>query len=151
MTPRLPGAQWFGWIKNQTVRIGVLTGIYLSAVMVIALLAANRMPFLEPFAEIRNWAARIVFAFVLVVPILTFFRSPVRLIASGTLAWTLFALVYAAMGRWFFERLHDRFFTPFHLFMLGMAIYAVTAVAGWVASMAMEARENPVTSSRRRM
>jgi hypothetical protein len=127
----------------------VLTGVYLSAVMIAALLAANRMHFLEPFAEVRNWVARAAFAMVMVIPVLCFFRSPVRMIASSALGWGILTLCYSAMRFWF-ELLHLRFFTPFHLFMLGMSIYGVVAVGSWVASLALEARAHPIASTRRK-
>ncbi len=154
MTPsRLPGYRWFSWIANLTVRIGVLTGVYLSTVMVIAVMAANRVHFLEPFADIRNWTARAAFALVMLTPVCSFYRSPVRMLASSTLGWALFTLAYAALGIPF-ERLHDRFFTPFHLFMLGMCIYGVTTVVAWLAGLAGLARDAhsspaPAAGSRR--
>lgn len=154
MTPsRLPLQRWFQWIANLTVRIGVLTGVYLSTVMVVAVMAANRVHFLEHFADIRNWTARIIFALVMLTPIVSFYRSPLRMLASSALGWALFTLAYAALGIPF-ERLHDRFFTPFHLFMLGMCIYAITTVVAWLGSLAGAAREAhsapaPVAESRR--
>jgi hypothetical protein len=153
MTPHhLPGSRWFQWIQNLTVRVGVLTGVYLSAVMIIALLAANRMPLLEqaPVADIRNWVARGAFAMVMAIPALIFFRHAVRLIAAAALGWTIFSLCYAVMGL-IFVNLHLRFFTPFHLFVLGMCIYGVVAVGSWVASMAMEARTHAIAASRRKL
>jgi len=154
MTPsNLPGLRWFSWIANLTVRIGVLTGVYLSTVMVIAVIAANRVHFLDDFADIRNWTARIAFSLVMLTPLCSFYRSPLRMIASSALGWALFTLAYAALGIPF-ERLHLRFFTPFHLFMLGMCIYGIATVLAWLAGLAGLAREShsapaPVVHSRR--
>lgn len=151
MSPsRVPGAKWFAWIANLTVRLGVLTGVYLSAVAVIALLAANRLPFLEPYAEIRNWVARGAFGLVMFIPVAVYFRAPARLIASASIGWGLFTLSYTLLGIPF-DNLHTVLLRPFHAFMLGMSLYGVIAVAAWVASLAMEARSHPVASTRRRL
>jgi hypothetical protein len=152
MTPvqKLPGSRWFRWIQNLTVRVGVLTASYLIAVMVMAVLAANRMPLLEPVAEIRNWAARVTFALVMLIPVLSFVRSPARMIGSAALGWTIFTLAYRAMGI-FFVQLHANLYTPFHLFMLGMAFYGVAAVTAWVLCMALDSRHQPITAPRRRL
>jgi hypothetical protein len=151
MTPhRLPGSRWFQWIQNQPARIGVLTGSYLTAVMVVSLLVANRMPFLEPFAEVRNWAARILFALVMAVPVFSFARAPVKMFASSAMGWGILTLAYTLMGLWL-ELLYLRFFSPFHLFVLGMSIYGIAAVVSWVASLALDARAQPVAGTRRRL
>ncbi len=128
---RLPGTAWFQWVRNLPLRIGVVTGVYLTAVMVGGLLAANRLPLLESFADIRNWACRLLFALVMLVPICSFLRAPWNMFASGLTAWVLFSLAYAVAGR-FFEGLYTRFFTAFHMFIIGASLYAVVAVAVWV-------------------
>ena len=55
--PQLPGARWFLWMRNAALRIGLLTGIYLSCIFIAWLLAANRFPRIEAFAGIRNLVA----------------------------------------------------------------------------------------------
>ena len=150
MTPqRLPGSAWFAWLRNLTLRVGVLTGVYLSAVMIVALLAANRVHFLEDFAEIRNAVCSVLFALVVLVPIACFLRAPARLFLSGVTGWLLFALCYWFVGIWF-ERLHSRFHRPLNVFMLGAVFYGVVAVASWVWSMVVQARHRPMTATRRR-
>ncbi len=146
----LPGLAWFAWVRNQTLRIGVLTGVYLGAVMVIAVLSANRAPLLDDFAEIRNWVFRVLFVLIAAIPIGMFRRAPARLFACGVLAWLLLALAYSVTGM-FFENLFARLGkTPFHLFMLGVTAYAVVAVAAWVVPMVRSAWHQPISASRRR-
>ncbi len=55
--PQLPGMRWFLWLRIASLRTGILTGIYLSCVFVAWLVVANRVPELEPFAELRNLVA----------------------------------------------------------------------------------------------
>jgi uncharacterized membrane protein YvlD (DUF360 family) len=148
---RIPGQRIFEGIRNPTVRAGLLTGVYLCVVMVVSVLAATRLPFLEPFAEIRNWAARGAFVVVLLIPLLCFLRKPVQLLGSGILGWTIFALGYKLMGL-FFNHLHDRLdITAFHAFMLGAVFYLVAAATSWVLSMLLEARQHPIADTRRKM
>jgi hypothetical protein len=138
----LPGAPWLLWLKNQPLRIGVLTGIYLTAVMTVALFTANRVPWLDGYADLRNWACRIVFLLIALIPVGTFLRVPWNLFSSGASAWLLFTLNYAVAGR-YFENLHTRLsITSFHMFLLGAGIYAVVAVAIWVAGTARLAVEH---------
>lgn len=148
-TTQLPGAKWFHWVHNLTLRVGVLTGVYLTAVMVVAVLAANRAPFLEEIAEVRNAASYAAFALVMLVPIGCFLRRPLHLFASGILGWFLFSLAYEAMGL-FFVNLHARLRYPFNVFILGAIVYGVVAAASWVAVMALEARQQPAIASRRK-
>ncbi len=145
-----PGLAWFAWLRNLPLRVGVLTGMYLSAVMVCAVLVANRAPFLEHFAYFRNVLALGAFAMVALVPIFYFLRHPMQLFISGVTACLLFSLAYSATGVFFnhlFTRLNK---TPFHAFMLGAIVYGFIAVVSWVASMVTVLRRQPIAASRRR-
>lgn len=145
---RLPGMRWFAWLRNATLRIGVLTGVYLSIVLGAWLVVANRMPWSANFALTRNLIAGAVFLLLMLIPVGRFLQSPARLFASGLTGWTLFTLTYLIMG-FFFERLHSRL-GPFHVFMLGAVVYGVVAVVAWVVSLALAARHHPIAASRRR-
>ena len=147
--PSLPGSRWFAWLRNLTLRIGVLTGVYLSLVMVISLFAANRISFLDRFADPRNLLSLAAFVLMMFIPIGYFRRHPARMFAASLCGWMIFALSYAAMGL-VFERLHTRFYRPFHVFVLGALCYGVVAVVLWVASMVRVARQQPLAATRRR-
>ena len=159
----LPGSRWFQWVHNFTLRVGVLTGLYLTAVMVVAILVANRLPFVEHFAvanrlpffehfaEIRNWTSRGAFLFFLLIPIACFLRSPLKMFACGMCAWAMLCVNYALMGI-FFTNLHLRLGkTPFHLLILGAMAYGVAAVASWVGGMVLALRAQPIAAPRRRL
>jgi hypothetical protein len=138
---RLPGQRWFQRLRNPIVRVGVQVGVYLSIVMVAAVLLANRSPWLEGYANARNWAARIVFVLVAAIPILVFCRSAKRLFAAGILAWSLATLTYIVLG-FIFEFLYVRLRTPGPFFMLGATVYGVAAIVSWVAEMMLAARDH---------
>jgi hypothetical protein len=152
MTPSLlPGSRWFQWVRNFTLRVGVLTGLYLTAVMVISVLAASRLTFLQPVADLRNAVSYAAFVFFLLVPIFYFLRAPMRMFASAMCGWAILSVSYALMG-FFFSDLHTRMGkTPFHLFILGAVVYGVSAVALWVAGMVVSLRHQPIAAHRRRM
>ena len=146
----LPGSRWLAWVHNRPLRVGVLVGIYLTAVMVVSLMAANRVPALEPLAQVRNAISYAVFALVAALPVWIFRREPGSLFTSGVAAWALFSVMYALAGIPFdnlFVRLHK---TPMNVFMLGAVVYGLLAVVLWVGSMVNALRHAPVPAGRRR-
>ena len=131
----LPGTAWLRWLKHRPLRIGVLTGIYLSAVMTVALFSANRIPSLEPYADLRNWICNSLFVLFALIPVATFWRAPWAMFTSATSGWLVFSLSYGVAGL-FFENLQTRLNkTTFHMFLLGAGSYAVVAVFLWVWEM----------------
>lgn len=148
--PPLPRSSWSHWLHNVSLRVGVLTGVSLAAVMVVSLVVANRVQMFENFAGIRNAVSWTFFALAMLIPIGRYLNSPAQLFASGVCGWFLFTLAYGVMG-FVFENLHSRLNkTPFHVFILGAAFYGLVAVVAWVASMVMDARRRPIGASRRR-
>jgi hypothetical protein len=138
----LPGAVWFRWLRNLPLRIGVLTGIYLTMVMTVALLTANRLPWLETYADLRNWVCRILFLLIALIPVGSFLRAPWSMFCSGVTAWLLFTLNYTVAGH-IFENLYTRMkITSFHMFLLGVGSYAVISAAIWVFETAKVAVEH---------
>ena len=121
------------------MRTGLLCGIYLSAVMLVALLAANRLPALEAFADLRNWVCRGVFLIFTLMPIGVFFRAPWNLFVSGFSGWSVFTLSYSLAG-FFFDNLHTRLnISNLNMLLLGVGSYAVVAVTLWVIETAKSA------------
>lgn len=146
----LPGAQLLKRVQHHPLRVGVLVGIYLTAVMVVSLMAANRVPTLEPLAEMRNVASYAVFAMLAILPVWIYRREPGALFIAGVAAWGLFSLMYALAGIPFehlFVRLHK---TPMNVFMLGAVVYGLLAVVAWVSLMVGTLRHAPVAAGRRR-
>lgn len=149
MPDQLPGSRWFTWLRDATLRIGVLTGVYLSVILLAWLLIANRVPWSANFAELRNAAAIALALAVMLIPVWRFLRSPARLFIAGLAGWLVLTLTYLVLGL-FFQRLHSRM-GPFHWFMLGAVVYAVVAVVAWVVSLVWAARHGPMAVPRRRL
>jgi hypothetical protein len=135
---QLPGMRWFLWLRNASLRSGVLTGVYLSCVFVVWLFVANRVPEFESFAGVRNLAAGGAVILLMLIPVLRFRREPVRMFVSGLTAWTLLTLTYIAMEM-YFSLLESRM-GAFHVFMLGTVSYGFVAVLHWVFLLCAEAR-----------
>ena len=139
-TPHLPGERWFHGLRNPVVRTGLLSGVYLIIVMVAAVLLANHAPWLEKYADQRNWASRAAFVLTMLLPIVLFRRSAVRLFVAGILGWFLATLAYLGLG-FYFEDLWDRLnITPAQFFMRGAMVYGVAAVIVWVIDLILATR-----------
>lgn len=126
------------WLRNAALRIGILTGIYLSCVFVAWLLVANHVPQLEPYAGFRNLAAGAILILLLAIPVLRFHNEPAKMFVSGLTAWTILTLTYfVAEMR---ATLLESRIGAFHVFMLGAISYGFVAVFHWVFLLCAETR-----------
>jgi cation transport ATPase len=133
------------------LRLGVVTGAGLIAVMIVALHVAHRMPWLNHHAVERIWISYIAFAVVMVLPVARFFRSPLRLFVSGMIGWFLFTVGYAIAGWFFLQNLFNRLgHDPLETFVLGSLLYGVAAVGSWVCCLAAACRHQPIVRRRPR-
>jgi hypothetical protein len=132
-----------------TLCAGLITGLLLMLVLFGALVAANRVPSLEPYALERNAVSYTVFVLVMLIPVVRFLSQPIRLFASGMIGWVLFAAAYDVAGS-VFRDLFDVLRTPFEALIEGALVYGTIAVALWVCEMALHSRRNPIVSVGRR-
>jgi len=147
---QLPGSRWLAtWIRNATLRSGILVGAYLTAILLTSLLLANRVPLLEPFAKFRNLFCAAVFALAAVLPLWRWRESATQLFVCGTTGWAMFSLMYWLAGMYFI-RLHSRFHRPMQVFLIGAVLYGLASVVAWVTEMVHHARTQPISASRRR-
>jgi hypothetical protein len=146
---QLPGSRWFAWLRNLALRVGVLTGVYLSVVLAAWLIIANRFPWSTNFAGPRNLAAGALMALLMLIPVVRFLKSPARLFCCGAMAWVVLTLTYLGMGL-YFQRLFSRW-GPFFVLMVGAVAYGVVAVFAWVIHMLWTVRHHPMAVSRRRI
>jgi hypothetical protein len=144
--PLLPGVRWFLWLRNVSLRTGILTGIYLSVVFVAWLLVANRFPALEPFAEARNLVAGASLVTMLAIPALRFWRRPARLFVAGLTAWTILTMTYLA-AEMHYTLLESRM-GALHVFVLGAVSYGFVAVLDWVFLICAGVHHEHVVQSR---
>ncbi len=131
------------------VRLGLVTGAGLIGVMIVALLAANRMPWLNRYAVERIWISYLAFAVVMALPVVCFLRAPRRMFVAGMIGWVLFTIGYAIAGWLFFYNLFNRLnHTPLETFVLGGFLYGMAAVGAWVCSLIGAARHYPIVRRR---
>ncbi len=135
---------------DPAIRLGLVTGGSLIAVMILALVAADRMPWLNRYAMERIWVSYIAFLAVMSLPVVRFFRAPARVFVSGMIAWAMFTVAYAIAGWFFFENLFIRLkHDPLETFVVGSFLYGVAAVGAWVCSLAAACRRYPIVGRRR--
>jgi hypothetical protein len=139
---QLPGMRWLLWVRNPALRLGTLTGIYLSCVFMTWLLVANHIIWLEPYAGLRNLVAVAVMLGFTAIPVLRFRQQPVKMFASGLAAWTLLTFTYLA-AELHYTLLASRIGAG-QLLVLGGVSYAFVAVFSWVILMCAEARQRHI-------
>jgi NADH:ubiquinone oxidoreductase subunit 2 (subunit N) len=144
--PQLPGMHYFLWMRIASLRTGVLTGIYLSCVLVAWLEIANRVAELEPYAEARNLLAGAILIMVLGIPVLRFRHQPGKLFVAGLAAWSLMTMTYLVAGLHF--KLLESRMGGLHFFMLGAVSYGFVAVLDWVYLMCAVVRHEHMAQSR---
>jgi hypothetical protein len=143
---QLLGMRWSSWLRNEALRSGILTGIYLSCIFVAWVEVANRVRELEVFAGARNLVGGALLVAVLAMPVLRFRHKPARLLVSGLTAWTLLTVTYLVAELNF--KLLERRMGFLHVFMLGAVSYGFVAVLDWVFLMCAEARQQHVAQIR---
>ncbi len=150
MTRSAAKTTWSAWLRTPVLRTGLLTGAGLSLVMTCALIAANRVPWLERVALERNSVCYLLFTSVMLIPVILFVRSPMQLFASAGVAWGFLTLAYIA-ARNFFPNLYIALRPPDVLFVYGAATYGLAAVAAWVIPLCLAIRHHPIAHARRRV
>jgi hypothetical protein len=153
MTENSPIDRAIGAMNDkQLPRPALATGLYSGALLVIvmfgALVAANRMAWLDNHALERNAAFCGLFVIFMLIPIARFYSRPIQMFTSAMIAWGMFVVAYYIAGM-FFRNLFEVLRTPFQALIEGTVIYGVLAVASWVVTMALHARHHTIEPRRR--
>lgn len=135
--------------RNATLVTGLYTGALLTIVMIGALVAANRLSWLDNRALERNAASYSLFVIFMLIPVLRHLNKPLQLFTSAMIGWVIFVVSYNVAGL-FFRNLFQVLRTPFELLVEGAVVYGVFAVGSWVGAMAIHARSHPIAPRRRR-
>jgi hypothetical protein len=130
------------------MKTGIITGSLLVLDMVAALIAANRMPALEPRALERNVAFCGLFVIIMLFPIFRFLNRPIQLFGSAMLGWSIFLVGYKLAGL-YFVNLFVVLRAPLDAFLEGALVYGIIAAVSWVAIMILQARKQTVVPRRR--
>lgn len=139
----LPASRWFHVFRNASVRTGVYVGILLSAAFSGWVIVANRVPFLDRFALVRNLAAVAVLGLLALIPVLRFWRVPGNLLASSLVAWLIFSLTYRILCM-NFKGLAERS-SAIQIFMLGAVLYMLAVTISWIGTIIRRVRSSHVS------
>lgn len=145
---RIIGAQTETPLPRPALATGLYAGALLVIVMLGALVAANRMAWLDNRALERNAAFCGLFVIFMLIPIVRFYSRPIQMFTSAMIAWGMFVVAYYIAGM-FFRNLFEVLRTPFQALIEGTVIYGVFAVGSWVVTMALHARYHTIESRRR--
>jgi hypothetical protein len=129
--------------QNASVRTGVYVGVVLSIAFSGWVIVANRVPFLDRFALVRNLAAVVLLGLIALIPILRFWRAPGNLLASSLVAWVLFSLSYRVLCM-YFNGLTERF-SAIQVFVLGAVPYMLVVTLSWIWTIIRRARSSHVS------
>ena len=133
---------------GSAIRTGLYTGALLIVVMLGGLVAANRVPDLEPYALERNAVGYTVFVILMLVPIVRFWNRPLQMFWSAMIGWVMFAAAYNLSGL-YFRNVFQVMRTPFEALVEGSVVYGLCAVGSWVGGMILHARHHPITPGRK--
>jgi hypothetical protein len=145
---RIIGAKPHKPLPRPALWTGLYTGTLLVMVMFGALVAANRLPWLDNRALERNAASYGLFVIFMLIPVVRFLNRPIQMFTSAMIAWVMFVIAYDIAGM-FFRNLFQILRTPFQAFIEGAVVYGVFAVGSWVGAMVLHARHHAITPRRR--
>jgi hypothetical protein len=145
---RIIGARTQKPLPRPALWTGLYTGTLLVMVMFGALVAANRLPWLDNRALERNAASYGLFVIFMLIPVVRFLNRPIQMFTSAMIAWVMFVIAYDIAGM-FFRNLFQILRTPFQAFIEGAVVYGVFAVGSWVGAMVLHARHHAIAPRRR--
>lgn len=145
----MPGYASLQLVRNASVRTGIYVGVCLSLVFTGWVIVANRMPFLEPFALLRNVAALAALGLLALIPVLRFWRVPGNLLGSGLVGWFIFSLAYRLLAL-YFSGLEERH-SSIQIFMLGAVAYLLVVAISWIGTIIRRARASNTTRPNHRV
>jgi uncharacterized membrane protein len=137
-------------LQSATLQTGLYMGALLVIVMVGALVAANRLSWLDNRALERNAASYGLFVIFMLLPVGRFLNRPVQLFTSAMIGWVFFVIAYDIAGMFFRNLFEVLRMPPFQALLEGAVVYAVIAVGSWVGAMILHARTHPIAPRRRR-
>jgi len=145
---RIIGARAQKPLPRPALWTGLYTGTLLVMVMFGALVAANRLPWLDNRALERNAASYGLFVIFMLIPVVRFLNRPIQMFTAAMIAWVMFVIAYDMAGM-FFRNLFQILRTPFQAFIEGAVVYGVFAVGSWVGAMVLHARHHAIAPRRR--
>jgi len=138
LAAHLPGYKQYDALKDSAFRMGVYIGGCLFAAFATWVFIANRVTWFDRFAMERNILAAAVMVLFAALPILRFWRRPVRLLTSALIAWAIFSFLYRLLCL-FFESLSS-WHGATQVFVLGAVLYLIAATLSWIVGLVLRVR-----------
>lgn len=146
-------SQGSGAVKPSALRqalvAGCHTGAMLTVAMLGALVVANRIPALEPYALERNGVCYALFVMLMLLPVLRFLNRPVKMFVASTTGWVILTIAYDFAGIYFRNLFSALQRTPFEVLAEGAIVYGVLSVGAWVCAMVLHACRHSIAPGRR--
>jgi len=98
---RIIGAKANKALPRPALWTGLYTGTLLVMVMLGALVAANRLPWLDNRALERNAASYGLFVIFMLIPVVRFLNRPIQMFTSAMIGWVMFVIAYDIAGMLF--------------------------------------------------
>jgi hypothetical protein len=125
---------------RRVIRVGAIEGVLLSGILTGWLLIANRVPYFDRFASVRNALAIAALFLSGLIPIAKFRNSAKDVLPAGAIGLGMACLVYWAWTI-YFENLAGRM-SASQIFVMGLVAYTMASVLLWVGSMIRSARHH---------
>jgi hypothetical protein len=106
-------------------------------------IVANRLPFLDRFALVRNLGAVVLLGLIALIPVLRFWRMPGDLLASSLIAWVFLSVAYRILCMRF-AGLSARF-SAVQVFVLGAVPYMLVVTLSWIGTIIRRARASHIS------
>jgi hypothetical protein len=140
-------------IRRAVLRPALIAGCYTGAMLTVtllgALVVANRIPALEPYAFERNAFSYALFVLLMLLPVLRFLNHPVKMFVAGISGWAILTSAYDFAGLYFHNLFNVVHRTPFELLAEGAIAYGILALAAWVCRIIVHACRYPLAPVRR--
>lgn len=143
----MPGYASLELVRNASVRTGIYVGVCLSLAFSGWVIVANRIPFLEPFALLRNIAAIALLCLIAAIPVLRFWRIPGNLLGSGLVACFIFSVAYRLLAL-YFTGLEERW-SAIKIFVVGALVCLLVVTISWIGTIIQRARASDVHPNHR--
>lgn len=125
---------------RRVIRTGAIEGVLLSMILTAWLLMANRVPYFDRFASVRNALAIAALFLSALIPIAKFRNSAKDVLPAGAIGLGMACLVYWAWTV-YFENLANRM-SASRIFVMGIVAYSMASAILWVGSMIRSARHH---------
>jgi hypothetical protein len=139
--------------QRAILRPALIAGCYVGSMLTVtllgALVVANRIPALEPYAFERNAVSYALFVLIMLLPVLRFLNQPVKMFVAAMASWAILTAAYDFAGLYFHNLFNVVHRTPFELLAEGAIVYGILSLFAWICRIIVHACRYPLAPVRR--